>query len=461
LKLRVTIISVIFLVVTVLIAGCTRLPGRVVNRTLTPEEMAIPPGRYQRGIDMRHTCQVEPSLIWSIRPDVSISTTNILIDGNGGIWYPDGDSGFPSTFKIIRLNPDGTTDFSHTVLPEGNLDIDLDEADSGQVNSESSYSSVAPILACAEGIIFRFDRSESSMRGSITDSTPPLKDEKGYVNLECFDTNGNIIWRTDPVREPSQILYGWRVSEDRIAIPVDSTNLYLYSLSDGELLETIEWPGPSTYGIPGPVSMGDGGWIFQGTNVRDYDDDYLPYVERVDSNGQALWHHEYPLYSFSLPAVITEDGFILRGNRAGVDLIDADSGSVIWHKFSGINHSCGITPAGDFLIAGFNTENEKGKVRLIDHGGNIIWTVDTMVRGLDDVIIYRDGAILLGYSWGISLFNTDGSIRWTVDLQELGLSGRDKLSGWSLNPTPDGGLAVLGHDSGDTYHTKIFYLGYN
>jgi hypothetical protein len=125
--------SVILLVI--FSAGCTMLPKRVVNRTLTPEEAAIPAGRYQDGIDMHHTCQVDydpPSaeLVLESKSQYSLGShtdvtgtwfTQLFADPNGGMIFTkmEIDENSASNYRVGHMQLDGTEDWFLTILPSG------------------------------------------------------------------------------------------------------------------------------------------------------------------------------------------------------------------------------------------------------------------------------------------------------------------------------------------------------
>ena len=181
--------------------GCTGRPSRVVNRPLTAEEMAIPPGRYQHGIDMRHTCQVdldspqnEPVFRWVVKPDVTVDSTDVMVDGEGGVWYNDGPSGGMSLNAVIRLNPDGSEDFRKRLLPSGHSD-DFD-LEAKTYTRHSSFSTVRPVVALDGAIIWHANRLQSSAEYENLELIS--EDYTIFGFLECIDTEGETRWRTEP-----------------------------------------------------------------------------------------------------------------------------------------------------------------------------------------------------------------------------------------------------------------------
>ncbi len=451
------------LVLVFLVAGCSeRLPERVVNRVLTPEEMAIPPGRYQVGIDMHHTCQVdldspeiEPVLRWTVKPEITIDPTDAMVDGEGGVWYNDGPSGWPSNNIVIRLNPDGSKDFEKTLLPKGNYEGNIDP--SATSSSElSSISIVRPVVALQGAMVWYAQRLVDKIEYKGTE----IISEEYTINsfLECIDTDGHTRWRTESVEVTLRAeRIGWRVTENRVMMVTSLTSANIYSLDNGEFLESMEVPGFSGFVATGPIPLPDGGWIFYGNNYRDFES-LVPYISRIMPDGTVAWHDNYSQHSSIMPVTLNENGILLRGTWNGLASIDSESGSVFWEKFSFANYPCGVMPNGWFIVSGFDHPNDRGNVRAMTSSGAVLWEIDTMVRGENDVIIYRDNSILIGYQWGISLINVDGSILWTIDLDDLNYTGDDDFSQWRLNPTPDGNIVAIGNTSSDGYHSEIFYL---
>jgi len=453
---------IMLLAILILAGGCKPAGyGRIESESLTSDETAIPPGRYQQGVDMYHRGHVrlnsprtKPTLLWSITPEVTIDATNVLVDSEGGVWYPDGEAGMLSTYNLIRLNPDGSVDFEKNMLPDALVGMGRGE---GGLQAEVGFSIIYPALMCEGAIIARLDRWIASAEFGTEE---PEAKESGYACLECVDLDGRTRWRTEPIEGMQVDQDAWRLPQDIVAMPASKTSFNMYSLEDGSLIESRDVPGWSVYNIPGPLQTDDDGWIFNGDNWRDRTEDAtFPFIERISPDGQVVWHKEYSEWSFALPMTINEEGIIARGNRYGLEFIDSSNGSVLLSKYSATNELCGVTRDGNFIVAGCDNENDRASVRVLDTAGNVIWSIDGRVHGDNDVVVYEDGGILLGHSYGITLLNRDGSVRWRVDFNDLGLSSEDWTGRWSVNPQPDGGIVAFASVHNHRYRGMIFALG--
>lgn len=410
-------------------SGCAGRPSRVVNSPLTAEEMAFPPGRYQNGIDMFHRCWVdlespssEPQLTWCITPDVSIDATDIMVDGSGGIWYTDGLEDSISNNKVYRINPDGSEDWT---LRIGS-------------NRLGGHTTVSPVIACDDAVILQ------------------VCELPGLSYLVCVDSSRNIRWRTEPI-EKSYTLDGvWRTSDDRLIMVVQNNLLNIYSIADGSLLQSLDVQlYPLTRHVT-PLPLTDGGWIINGINNSEANS--FACITRLNADGSTRWSLNYGQYSSVTPVTLSENGMILRGYTAGFHVIDVESAEVVLEKYNANNYVAGLTRDGNYIVTGCDNSDDDSNIRVISPSGTVLWSHEAYSRGANNTIVYNDGSILFGYEWGICLIEPDGRIRWAIELTDLGLSGRDSINDWRLNPTPEGNLAIIGHDSSDKYRAVIFYL---
>jgi outer membrane protein assembly factor BamB len=433
-----------FLIILVFVScSCSGQPGRVVNKVLTAEEMAIPPGRYQNGIDMRHTCQVdldspqtEPVLRWVVKPIRTADTTDVLVDGQGGIWYNDNLSSSSPSKIIVRLNPDGTEDFRQTLFPGRFI--------------------VHPVIALASAIVLRVLKQTASANRANNNSE--IAFESKYF-LECIDVEGLLRWRTDPIEIPLRVEdMAWRAPGDMLMMPASETSVNFYSVENGEFLESLQVPGfPITPINGGPIPLDDGSWIFHGRKLPDTDDE-VPFVTRINQDGTSIWYNEYPEFNFSLPVIINDRGILCCSGINGVTTINSEDGSFLWQKFNRTVYPRGVTYDGNFILSGADSLNDDYYLRLITDNGIVLWNDDVHVRDFDAVLVYRDNSIMVAYQFGISLINPDGSVRWTVDLNDLQYMGNEYFFHWRLNPTPDGNLVAIADNMYGGYHSEIFYL---
>ena len=127
--------------------------------------------------------------------------------------------------------------------------------------------------------------------------------------------------------------------------------------------------------------------------------------------------------------------------------LDLSDGSVLWERGISQGNLDGITPSGDCLMSIGGLGDNQSLVLLDQHGSDL-WSLDLEnVRfGMNDTIIFNDGSIIVSYQWGISQLNSDGTIRWTIDLEDAGLTSQSSFNQgvdvWHLAPTSDGGLVA-------------------
>ncbi|MCX6645561.1 MAG: hypothetical protein NTY09_04270 [bacterium] len=414
--------------------------------------MAIPPGRYQNGVDMRHTCQVdldspqnEPVLKWTVKPEVTNSFTDVMVDGEGGVWYNDGFPGNMSSTIIVRLNPDGSEDFRKKLMPNGGFSASTTGLGGSSISN--LLSMVRPVVVLNNGVILY-----------VTTMSSPLSLESNFL-LECMDIDGQVRWKTDPI-EISNLATrtAWRAPEDRMVMPVSESSVNFYSIESGEFLGSIDVAGfPIILDYGGPIPLDDGDFIFYGSK-RDASEESIPFISRIRQDGTSAWYQEYPTFQYSQPVVINENGILCCGNSEGVTGIDSNDGSILWGKFSASNYALGLNRDGKFIVSGFDTEDGDGHFRLMNEDGSMIWSDNVFTRGPDDMVVYRDNSILVAYSYGISLVEPDGSVRWTIDADDLQYTGTDRFSQWRLNPTPDGNIVAICDNMEGSYHSEIYYL---
>ncbi|MCX6647135.1 MAG: hypothetical protein NTY09_12385 [bacterium] len=430
---------------------------------LTSDEMAFPPGRYQVGINIGHTCrvdmdspEVEPVLLWT----ESMKRGEIILDSEGGIWLPKCDPDSYLSDSIKHLRPDGTMDWEKMLIPKSEWGFEFSD-DSSESEDWWRNSIVSPVISLQGAVICLATRDEHYSQFS-SDLQETRSKVWGYSFLECIDLSGNTIWRTQLVR--GNIINGqaWRVDNDRIAMISSETSFNVYSISDGELLETITVPGWSACCYTGPYPTEDGGWIIQGDiwDPNSISGGY-PYIYRLNLDGSNAWKAEYQTWSFALPVTISDDGIILFGNRNGIRAIDINGGSELWCLEGGMYHACGITPDENYVMIG--SFEDKSILGTLDSAGNQSWSyqIDWPYGGVDDVIIYRDGCILIGDRNRITLLYPDGSVKWMIDYLDMGVEEDTRTGMWKLNPTPEGGIVGLAYFSGGEVlsSNRLFYFG--
>lgn len=461
------------LIITLLIIltsiSCTKELGREVSDPLTPKEYSQVPGRYQNGIDIFHTCRVdldsprdEPILLWSNWPDVSLDSTDIMVDGDGGVWCPDGKWGEKSTTKIVRYTPDGEIEWEREILPENQAEYELPVDPNTPYEAFISESLVAPMIACMDAVIIYAGRFENH-EVYPGHGEPKETFTRDYAFLECMGTEGETRWRTDMASFVKEKSFAWMGPDNTVIMPSSKTSFNVYSIADGELVRTVNVPGWSNIYSSGPLPLDDGGWIMQGFNVDDYTEDFPPYIARIDSNGLTRWIKEFPDITLIYPVTLCDSGILVHGNENGLYGLDITDGSELWHMYAGNSFACGETTDGKIISCGWNAEGKAMadfRLRSITENGSENWSevLPGLIDGVNDIIIYRDGAILIGYPYGISLLEPDGSIRWTLDMWDFRIPVDESISAWSLNPVPGDGIVAMGFNT-KVFGNAIFSLG--
>jgi len=398
--------------------------------------MAIPSVRYQHGVDMWNRARVplpsppaEPVLGWSVDLDIIGDTTTAFVDTEGGVWYRQSES-MMNMSKIVRLNPDGSPDFA----------VDL---------RKGGLMSVSKPMVVLEGAVV-----------CINSYIPfNLRDPHQEAYLTCIDLEGNIRWKSDNY-SPGFSTMAWRFPENMIAASGSDDTVLFFSLEDGSLLKTLEIKGWSAFQSVGPIPLDNGAFAVYGTDNSSEED--LPYVGAFDENGEKIWALGYPKFSFAFPPSLTDDGTILFGNRWGIYCIDSSNGNIVWDYVPYHRHMArGVNFDGNLLYSGRESEDGNLKLKLVNPYGELIWSLELtseISRGESQLIIYEDNAVLIGYRYGFSLINPDGTIRWTVDIADLGMPPASEFHNWKFNPTPDGGLVAYVVENSDKWNDKIFSL---
>ncbi len=449
------ILSILTLMICLVSTACSKPIGRTVNNVLTPAEMAIPAGRYQDGVDMWGRGQVrlpspqqEPVLKWKVDLPFDGDTTTAFVDSEGGTWYRSG-SNLERADTIVRLNLDGTVDWKHQ-LARG---------------SGSKWSRARPVIALEDCIVCVYDKLGPQRQDP---GGGRVETSLGY--LVCLDLNGDIRWRTetiDGVMFESDTFAG-RLPDNRLIMRSGLTELTTFSLSDGEKIDSFEIPGFAVVSPAGPIPLADGTYIVYGVD-RNFENG-IAYISRINSDGSQIWYHSFEQkYLGLLPPSLNEEGVLVIGNMKGLWAYDAESGGQLWRRHQ--NHPCrplGVTSTGDFVITRFTGSGNPSRLDLINPDGNQIWSIEltsSLMIGESHVIIYEDDSILIGYKHGITLLNPDGTIRWTVDANDLGYSTQPTLVHWKFNPGPDGSLVAYAVDKtehgvpGQAWQDSIFGLG--
>jgi len=429
---------VILLLSCLAMISCSR--GRMVSRPLTEEEMQIPPGRSESGIDLYHTSAIdlpsfpeEPVLEWTY--ESNWDARNLLLDGEDGMWFATGDpSGCYSSNTVARLDPYGNVDWERALLPPGtSADTTLSEiADKG-----ITWSMVDPLIACSGAVICSCSRSREKEPDShvVLDSY-----------LECVDIDGETRWRTEHIDR--WFHYTSRIDAESLTIVNGANSFGIYSISTGERLHEYEFDrNLPDLTFPQVMSVADS-WI---CFLKDPADNYS--VCRYSSSMNLEWEHSLgesgriEAYALDENALLVNTTLPFRRTTRLLKL-DLTDGSVLWDRLDKALVS-GVTPDGGcFLSRGEVRENVN--VALIGPEGSELWSLELNTHSYPGraPVMFNDNSILIGYRWGISQLNPDGTIRWTIDLDDMGVADRsmyrEGFESWELAPTSDGGLVAAG-----------------
>ena len=425
--------TILILIATIALCNCTcmkrPIPERVVNQKLISDAMKEPPGRNTvYGINMNLTRQVNlPSpkakpVVKHKIDDINLlgSLENLLVDAEGSVWFTSFGTKVLSTLKLTRLGSDGEI---HWEKPIGNI---------------FNYKNCNSVLVCQNVIVCHYLMLKSDASN----------DAVQY--LECYDYDGKLMWRTQPVETIGDASSPGRISNDRIIFPIirenKKTNLndyyaYIYSLSDGDLLETIKFPDWSLIvNYDCPVEVPSGGWLFfqhgEGENKA------IKYLVHYRNDMSVVWKLNTQSRHMAQPPIITEDGNVLFGGRAFFAKINLDTGAIIW-KIEDGNYfiPCGITPEDNYVVVKSIGQNEY-ELLILNEKGEQLYSITRkyLFDWGGNIVIYNDGNILFGHSEGLILANADGII-WEVTLSDLGYLDK-KANKWCINPVMDDTLIV-------------------
>jgi len=235
-------------------------PEPVFNRSLTDAEIAPSTVLYhmdcknERSIHANFPApKTKPKIQWS-RKVKHVYPNQIIVDSRGGTWfychpgsqkgdiYYHGNDDLGMNDKpwiyLIRLNPDGSLSCNNKynyIDPEFLLIMVCEDAVISLIKTYNLAPSTEDAVTTSEYIEAYFNE----LRGYI----PPHD-----LSLECVDLQGNTIWRTASSKvdyDNYNIPSIWRISKNRIMIPTGekkSRKFNIYSLSDGSLLGTFQFP---------------------------------------------------------------------------------------------------------------------------------------------------------------------------------------------------------------------------
>jgi outer membrane protein assembly factor BamB len=425
-------------------------------------DLGIPPLRYQKGVDVYNRAQVpipsptaKPKVIWKKALDLDDDILTAFTDSKGGTIYPLGK--FPlMADTIVHLLPDGTENWRVKLDPPIDAKaIDLRPVvitDGGVVVMLVSYTDDDFFISLND------DPDWGWAQNNLPHPSQRIKKPRGF--LVYIDLDGKVRWSTDTYEMMPFVHYAWRMSGNRVAMFTLDSKLSIFSLSDGEFLESITIPGLSSNMTAGPIPMDDGSFIFYGQSTSSVTNGPA-FVTRMASDGSKVWLQDFAQDGgfISYAPTLSSSGILgvgLANRFLGLDVV---TGNTLWERDKGI--MCRVLGSdfdGNFLC-GIAGSRGPMKIELVNPSGKVKWlhspSSDFLGRE-SSVIIYKDNNILIGCEQGFSLISYVGTVMWTVTGADLGLSGSHKFDYWKFNPCPDGTLVVYVFDYAEKKPDYIF-----
>lgn len=426
--------------------GCTHVK-REFNRSLTKSEVAEPPGNYQAGVNMRLAGQVQfsaPRKKPVIEKTVEIDMQNsrdVMVDSKGGVWFQSGSEGssnplFPIAFSTLtRLNPDGTGSWGKKL--------------------KSAYY-IYPALSC-EGAVICWEHFMVGLG-------------KGKVQLECVDLDGKTLWNTGSIN----MVYGElaRLSNDRFicnSYDNNNFNFSIYSLTDGKLLGTLDFPELyrcADVGFRAPVEIPDSGWIsfgeipFEDDQSKEHSEyeSHFKKICRYSNQMEEIWKIDTESKYLLTHPILTNDDALIFGGERFLAKINLSDGNIIWKNTDGCNFQpCGITTNKEIVLV-YRDKSNESFLKVIDQNGNDAWKgkYPCSRKFAEAVIIYKDNTVLFGHKEGLTLIDKKGKI-WEISTKELNLNPDDIfLNYWNLFPAPDN--RIIASIKLSMKNSKIYFI---
>ena len=440
-------------------------PTAEYNRSLTESEMQLPYDGYRRDFIGERAVMLDisaptekPEIQWQreygyIRHQVPI------IDSENGLCFRsmfatretfDSEEEYRSNISkrkdldptpfgnMVRLNPDKTIDWKS--------------------NLYSFSTEYTPVAVCDGGVIWL-------LRTFIVDGTFFQKVSTVYrlafklpsnqASLEMIDNDGNTVWRTEIIRVSNENYHcesAWRISNNRMMIGVGngySGNFNIYSLADGTLLESIKFPGwydkfsnnnDPAFNPFEPIEIPSIGWIgFQNDGIVLF-----------DPNLDTIWKYNIPIKQIISRPLINENNLIFNTDQY-IASLDLKTGEIIW-KIDEYKKTIlrGVVPGtGDIVFTNQISNKYSDGIYIADNKGKIIFSNTfrypkyEFVKRLNNMIFYTDGSFLLRDTKSVRLFDKQGSLKWQLDLSDLGLDRRSYSIENTFTYGPDGGIVLF------------------
>ena len=350
-----------------------------------------------------------PTIKWvkTTTPFMMDIPSSIIVDSEGNTWYSSGPDRLDNLFSITLncIKPDGTIKW---------------------VRNFPGYHFIGPKIVCQNAVV-------------CFGTTFKLSNLQATSNIECLDLDGKTIWRTGPIPDSDggKLL---RFTDNRVVLgdwKVKGEQLYLYALSDGQLLDTkfYDQCGSSPHELPD-------GRLLSGIDL------YIgekPRLGMFNLDTSIEWTFELPVEERGCNFIQVSDNDLLLGTYGNLGKIDF-SGKLVWHKVS--NNSSfmplGVLKDGNYLVCETKMQHDSLLAEIMcvyDPEGNIKWSHEFKNSGYIDpsIVIYQDGNILFGHKTGISLISPNLEVIWNLEL--LGADSKKILS-WNIFPAPDGRIVA-------------------
>jgi outer membrane protein assembly factor BamB len=380
-------------VIWIISVGCSNngkalaIPNeRIVNRTLTEEEMAIPAVRYQTGVNIERNRQVDypslkekPEIQWSVKNVPNWNSFHVMVDRESCTWYPTGRNlAFQDT--LIRLNPDGSEILKKMVSTYEGHDV-----------FDFIRVGICPVIMCENALVCVYVNQSKEQLQSDDEGLP--------MSLLCFDLKGEIVWKTEVFNSTADA-FAWRIPDDRIIVPAgaiwDKHELQVIRLADGEIsdrFELADWDG-GLYSL-GPVYMDDGGFI----SYRDIESDRVT-LARFNSDHSIKWETGEVDNKIAEPPVLMPDGSVAFASMRYLASVDAETGQLLWDNDDYKRYQIrGVDQKGNLLVfydVGQGYRLSKFDARGLIRNSILVNRSDFESKG--SLIIFNDSNYLFGHS---------------------------------------------------------------
>jgi len=408
----------------------------IVNRTLSDEELKAPYSYLNRcmqitSIQTDYSAPFKkPKIEWK-QKYINTDLSDAMVDSQGYIWltvnkpinqyYELADSNQSHWNKIIQLDEKGNICFRKYIYC---LEMRL-----VTINDNSI-------------VIYRkFEESNNMLPHKWDKINKRFADQYkiNFIDLECYDFDGNLIWQTEP--EPIGISYisSKRLHDDRILLSVGEIpgKYNIYSLHDGALIEELlfpDWDNHIFSWEPIEISTpGNEGWVGEKRNL----------IVRYDTNLNPIWEisNEY-ISPLTLP-LVSPKGLLVYSDMFNMFVLDVNTGDPACKEYPSCDQ-IGLTNDGNLIM--MDSQNENLKI-LDGENGRIVKELSNSnaLLGLStSMIVYQDNslAIGIGNNRSVAFTSYDGTELWVLDISSIGIPQNAMVYSY-LIPSPDSRIILV------------------